>query len=134
MEDKFGEFEKWHESPEEEGGTLGVGTLAHATASANRDSILRFGLDWSRMGAAPGIAGSRGPELDAVFLDYIERIGFFTRMSRQPCDVWGVDVEGLWIERYEGWLIHRSRIPPSRLHLLAQDLPPGHEWEEWAAD
>jgi len=46
--------------------------LAHATASVNRDSTEQWGLDWRHMGIAPGIAGSVGPELDTVFLDYIE--------------------------------------------------------------
>jgi len=34
----------------------------------NRESILAHGLDWTRMGAAPGIAGSPVPEDDGVFL------------------------------------------------------------------
>lgn len=48
---------------------VGDGVLAHATASVNRASIERWGPDWRHMGAAPGIAGSSGPELEAVFLD-----------------------------------------------------------------
>ena len=40
-----------------------------------------------------------------------------TRMSRLPCDVWEVDVRGLWIEEYEGWLIHKQPISPDRLRL-----------------
>lgn len=86
--------------------------------------LLSGALDWNRMGAAQGIAGSRSPELDAVFLDHFEGIEFFTHMSRQPCDVWEVDVAGLWIEKHEDWLIHRSPIAPDRLRLVAQDLPP----------
>jgi hypothetical protein len=97
---------------------------AHATAAANRESIIEFGLDWNRMGVAQGIAGSRRHELDAVFLDHVETIEFFTRMSRQPCDVWEVDVTGLWLEKDEGWLIHRSPIVPDRLRLIESDLPP----------
>ena len=102
---------------------MGSGVLAHATATVNRDSIAEWGLDWTRMGAAQGIAGSYKPELDAVFLDHIEGIEFFTHMSRQPCDVWEVDVTGLWIEKHEDWLIHRSPIALGRLRLVAQDLP-----------
>jgi len=45
-------------------------------------------------------------------------------MSRLPCDVWEVDVRGLWIEEYEGWLIHTNPINPDRLRLLKTDLPP----------
>jgi len=76
------------------------------------------------MGLAPGIAGSSQPEQEAVFLDYIERVEFFTRMSREPCDVWNVDVSGLLIEEYEGWMIHRGPIGPERLTLALADLPP----------
>jgi hypothetical protein len=82
------DFEAFVSSFSDEGGAVGVGVLAHATAAVNRDSITEFGLDWNRMGAAQGIAGSRCPELDAVFFDHVETIEFFTRMSRQPCDVW----------------------------------------------
>lgn len=76
------------------------------------------------MADAPGIAGSARPELEAVFLDHVESVKFFTGMSRQPCDVWEVDVAGLWIEMHDNWLIHRSPIPPERLRLIVQDLPP----------
>jgi hypothetical protein len=122
--DDVTDFQKWEQSIRDNGGAVGIGTLAHATASANRESILRWGLDWKRMGDARGIAGSGQPELEAVFLDHVDGIEFFTRMSRQPCDVWEVDVTGLWIEIHEDWLIHRSPIASSRLRLLATDLPP----------
>jgi hypothetical protein len=124
MEDESTEFQRWEGSIIDNGGAIGFGTLAHATASTNRESILQWGLDWRRMGVAPGIAGSSQPELEAVFLDHVEAIEFFTRMSRQPCDVWEVDVDGLWIEMHDDWMVHRSPIPPSRLRLIAQDLPP----------
>ena len=42
--------------------------LFHVTSALNRDSILAHGLDWTRMGAAPGIAGSLTPEEEGVFL------------------------------------------------------------------
>jgi hypothetical protein len=106
------------------GGGFGGGALAHATASANRASILQWGLDWKRMGIAPGIAGSSRYELDAVFLDHIETISFFTGMSRLPCDVWEVDARGLWLEEFEGWIIHKQPISPDRLRLSKTDLPP----------
>jgi hypothetical protein len=106
------------------GGNLGHGSLAHATASANRESIREWGLDWKRMGIASGIAGSLRFELDAVFLDHIHGVHFFTGMSRLPCDVWEVDVRGLWIEEYEGWLIHKQPISPDRLRLSKTYLPP----------
>jgi len=73
------------------------GEMFHATAAENRQSILRHGLDWrQQIGTAPGIAGNREPELEAVFLcESHEEIGFFTRMSRLPADVWAVRVDGL---------------------------------------
>jgi hypothetical protein len=81
------------------------------------------------MDTAPGIAGSIRPELEAVFLDDVTGIAFFTGMSRLPTDVWEVDVRGLWIEIYEGWLIHRSPIAADRIHLIAEDVPPkSREW------
>src|SRR5260221_14485904 len=45
-----------------------MGDLFHLSSAADRDSILAHGLDWTRMGAAPGIAGSTAPEADGVFL------------------------------------------------------------------
>ena len=42
--------------------------LFHVTSALNRDSILAHGLDWTRMGAAPGIAGSLTPEEEGMFL------------------------------------------------------------------
>jgi hypothetical protein len=81
------------------------------------------------MDTAPGIAGSIRPELEAVFLDDVTGIAFFTGMSRLPTDVWEVDVRGLWIEIYEGWPIHRSPIAADRIHLIAEDVPPkSREW------
>lgn len=121
---------EWERSMVENGGAAGAGVLVHATASANRESIMKWGLDWKPMGDAPGVAGSGRPELAAVFLDHIHGIGFFTGMSQRPCDVWEVDVTGLWLELHENWLIHRSPIAPDRLRLLARDLPPGTR--QWA--
>jgi hypothetical protein len=42
--------------------------LFHVSSAANRKSILAHGLDWTRMGAARGIAGSTTPEQEGVFL------------------------------------------------------------------
>ena len=44
------------------------GEMFHATATENRQSILRHGLDWRQMGTVPGIAGSREPELPSRLL------------------------------------------------------------------
>src|ERR1700757_3831478 len=66
--------------------------LFHVSSAANRESILAYGLDWTRMGAAPGIAGSTAPEQEGVFLCRDEfEAGFFVRINNTggPVDVWG---------------------------------------------
>jgi len=71
------------------------------------------------MGIAPGIArNQRKPELEAVFLGDPDEADFFVRISDLPTDVWEVDINGLWIEKYGSWLIHRKAILPSRIRLL----------------
>ena len=98
----------------------GSGEMFHVTATENRQSILRHGLDWHQMGTTAGIAGSREPELPAVFLcESREDTGFFTEMSRLPADVWAVRVDGLWVETGpDGWIILPEPVPPERLRLL----------------
>ncbi len=65
--------------------------LCHVTSALNRGSILAHGLDWTRMGAAPGIAGSLVPEKEGVFLcrdefeaDFFVRINNTGTVSRDP--------------------------------------------------
>lgn len=96
------------------------GEMFHATATQNRQSILRHGLDWEQMGTAPGIAGSREPELPAVFLcESREETGFFTGMSRLPADIWAVAVDGRWVESGpDGWILLPEPVPPERLRLV----------------
>jgi len=98
----------------------GGGEMFHVTATENRQSILRHGLDWRQMGTTAGIAGSREPELPAVFLcENRDETGFFTQMSRLPADVWAVRVDGLWVETGpHGWIIVSEPVPPERLRLL----------------
>ena len=74
------------------------------------------------MGAAPGIAGSRAPEADGVFLcaDGFEA-GFFVQMNNSggPVDVWavtGVDEEQL-IDNGNGFWYFPGRIPPGQVAL-----------------
>jgi hypothetical protein len=103
----------------------GDGELIHFSASANRESIRQWGLDWRRMGAAPGIAGSTRPELPVVFLDEPGLGGIFRTMGRTVTDMWAVDVTGLWIESGpDGWYVHGNPISPARLRLAEADLPP----------
>jgi hypothetical protein len=98
----------------------GSGEMFHVTATENRQSILRHGLDWRQMGTTAGIAGSREPELPAVFLcENRDETGFFTQMSRLPADVWAVRVDELWVETGpDGWIIVPEPVPPERLRLL----------------
>lgn len=100
---------------------VGEGEMFHATAVENRQSILRHGLHWARMGAVSGIAGSHEPELHAIFLcESLAEIRFFTRMARSATDVWAVRVDGLWVENGpSGWTSIFDSIAPERLRLVA---------------
>ena len=77
---------------------LGHGQMFHVSASANRESILRYVLDWRRMGPATGVAGSQSPELPGIFLQEFAEDDFFVRMAAFATDIWGVLVDGRWIE------------------------------------
>jgi hypothetical protein len=109
----------------------GEGELFHVTAAVNRESIRRHGLDWRRMGAAPGIAGSAGPERAAVFAcDSRDEAAFFLQMADSPSDVWAIRADGLWVENGpQGWSIITEPIDPGRLRLADRDLPPGRPRE-----
>lgn len=94
----------------------------HVTAAANRDSILRHGLDWTRMGAAPGIAGSPVPESPAVYVCRGKsEVEFFLHIGaeRDPLDVWeiaGVD-EAEIRESDTGFAYLAATVSPDRLTL-----------------
>ncbi|HKN93622.1 MAG TPA: hypothetical protein VJU60_04755 [Thermoleophilaceae bacterium] len=102
------------------------GELFHVTATANRESINRHGLDWRRMRDAQGIAGSLGPELPAVFLaESRDDADFFVDMARVPVDIWAVRVDGLWLESGpDGWVLVASPIERGRINLVATDIAP----------
>jgi hypothetical protein len=105
---------------------LGDGELFHVSAAANRESIARHGLDWRRMGAAAGVAGSPTPEVAAIFLADDWSVDFFLQMAYKVSDVWAVDVTGLWLEGGpDGWYIVPQPIPASRLRLARTDVPGG---------
>ena len=104
------------------------------TPSENRDSILRHGLDWRHGGG--GIAGSRAPEQNGVFLarDRSEA-EFFVQMGKRrfaALDIWAVTLdsghsgqlayEDELCREFDGFLCWMEPIPPSRLQLLAHDL------------
>lgn len=72
---------------------VAVPVFFHVSSVANRESIRAFGLDWTRMGAAPGIAGSTRPEAEGIFLCADEfTADFFVRMNNTggAVDVWEV--------------------------------------------
>lgn len=118
----------WEERGASAGYAHGMTRLFHVSSVANRDSILAHGLDWTRMGAAAGIAGSAAAEVDGVFLCADEfEVGFFVGMNNSggPVDVWavtGVD-EGQLIESGNGFSYYPAKIPPSQATLI-----------EWPAD
>jgi hypothetical protein len=108
---------------------VGAGEMFHVAAADNRDSILVHGLDWRRM-SGHGIAGSQGPELDAIFLcESVDETDFFLGMARSPSDVWGVRVDDLVIENGpDGWWIVTQPVPPDRLNLVRSDVAP-RRWD-----
>lgn len=99
----------------------------HVTSAANRASIRRHGLDWSRMGAAPGIAGSRAPEVQGCFLAADEwDADYFVRMNNTggPVDVWQVSgIEAGDLLEFSGYAYLPARIPARQLRLVRTDLP-----------
>jgi len=68
--------------------------MFHVSSVRNRESIQAHGLDWTRMSGAWGIAGSRQPEVDGIFLspDHFTA-QFFVRMNNTggTVDIWAVD-------------------------------------------
>jgi hypothetical protein len=103
-----------------------VSRLLHVSSTRNRESISRHGLDWARMGAARGIAGSERPEVDGIFLcrnDF--EADWFVRMNNTggPVDVWGVDGvdEAELVESGNGYAHLPARIPPGQLTLIERE-------------
>jgi hypothetical protein len=100
----------------------------HVTSSRNRASIRQHGLDWRRMGAAPGIAGSAAPEQQGCFLCRESDIDWFVSMNSTgtTVDVWalsGVDEEAL-IQSPEGYDYLPAPVPAERLTLARADAAP----------
>lgn len=107
---------------------MDVPTLFHVTSVLNRKSIITHGLDWTRMGSAPGIAGSTAPEEQGIFLcrDDFEA-DFFVRINNTggPVDVWAVDgiEEEQLIVWDTGFCYFPAPIPPGQL-TLCEHRPP----------
>jgi hypothetical protein len=108
-----------------------MGRRFHVTSAANRASIEEFGLDWTRMGAARGIAGSPRPEVDGCFLAEEGEIEWFVHMNNTggPADVWAVDGvdEGDLVDNGNGYFYLPQVIARASLTLIHSDLPPG-DW------
>jgi hypothetical protein len=106
-----------------------VTRLFHVSSSRNRGSIEAHGLDWSLMMTAPGIAGSREPEVDGVFV-CLDRftVDFFVRVNNTggPVDVWAIDDvdQTHLVETASGFSYLPSRIGPEHLSLLDQAVQP----------
>ncbi|MFH9978691.1 hypothetical protein ACH4ND_05395 [Streptomyces sp. NPDC017179] len=108
---------------------LDTSNYIHVSSVLNRQSIAQHGLDWARMGAAPGIAGSRRPEVEGIFVCRgEEEAEFFLQINntRGPVDVWSVDGidEGLLLDNGNGFVYLPGRIPAERVRLLRSDVPP----------
>ncbi|WP_306327628.1 hypothetical protein [Streptomyces venezuelae] len=101
----------------------------HVSSLLNRRSIARHGLDWTLMGAAPGIAGSRRPEVEGIFVCRgEEEAGFFLQINNTggPVDLWSVDGvdEGLLVDNGNGFVYLPGRIPAAQVRLARSDVPP----------
>jgi hypothetical protein len=103
--------------------------MFHVSSSRNRESIRVNGLDWTRMGASRGIAGSNRPEQDGCFVcDSEDLADLFVRMNNTggPVDMWAVDDvdEGDLVESPEGFCYLPFKIAASRLTLVREEIPP----------
>ncbi|MDQ6522353.1 hypothetical protein RB608_02015 [Nocardioides sp. LHD-245] len=100
----------------------------HLSSRLNRASISTHGLDWSRMGAAPGIAGSDGPEVEGCFLCDEGEVDWFIRINNTggPVDLWQVDgvADDDLVEFDTGYSYLPERIPPRQVRLVRTDIPP----------
>jgi hypothetical protein len=110
--------------------------LFHVSPAANRESIREHGLDWTRMGAAPGLASGRHlPEEPLVYLDEERGFSLWFRNHGQLMDVWEVRAEGLDLVRTgDGWIVSPKPIAPERLTLLEKDLDPQDQTDEPESD
>ncbi|MFB6837575.1 hypothetical protein [Streptomyces sp. NPDC056361] len=110
---------------------LDTSNLFHVSSMLNRQSIEQHGLDWTRMGAAPGIAGSRRPEVEGIFVCRgEEEAGFFLQINNTggPIDIWSVDGidEGLLLDNGNGFVYLPGRIPAAQVRLARSDVPLQH--------
>jgi hypothetical protein len=102
--------------------------LFHVTSVDNRASITEHGLDWTRMNAARGIAGSRRPEQEGCFLADEWTADYFVRLNNTggPVDVWAVEAvdELQLLTSPEGYQYLPELISADRLTLVRRDIEP----------
>ncbi len=108
-------------------GVSDLPSFFHVSSVLNRESIAKYGLDWTRMGAAPGIAGSSRPEAEGVFICRGEdEAQFFLSINNTggPVDLWSVDGvdEGSLTDNGSGFVYLPSRIPADRVRLVRTDI------------
>jgi hypothetical protein len=100
----------------------------HVSPAANRESIRAHGLDWTQMGAAPGIAtGAHTPEEDGNYLARdMPEAEFFVELAnhREFLDIWHVKPDGLPLVLRDGFTLCRVPIPADRLALFKMDADP----------
>jgi hypothetical protein len=106
----------------------GEGVMFHTTFVQNRASIRRHGLDWRRFNET-GIAGSRQPETDGIFLSsdlwFAEWFAEMGRNRGREVDIWEVRLGGQWLISDpssgcgidDNWMICLEPIPNGALRL-----------------
>ena len=107
-----------------------VARLFHVSSVKNRDSIMEYGLDWSRMSASSGIAGSRHPEEEGCFMCLTrDDCDFFIYINNTGgrVDVWAVDgIDELELTvTGQGFSYFPGEISPKSLTLVERDLDRG---------
>jgi hypothetical protein len=103
----------------------------HVTATRNRESIETYGLDWTRMKDALGIAGSVQPEQEDCFLCLHEgEVSWFVSMNNSggSVDVWAVggveEAELVTSPKATVTCARISRPSASRSSALTSNLKP----------
>lgn len=110
------------------------GVWFHTSFVENRDSIRARGLDW-RLFAGSGIAGSRAPETEGIFLCAdLESADFFVQMGKRRgrgADIWAAALRGQWLISDpsasggldDNWMICLKPIPARALALRSPGQP-----------
>jgi hypothetical protein len=107
-------------------------TYYHITSSLNRASIEQHGLDPTRMGNVPGIAGAGVPEVDGVFLAFdlweVRAYANF-RVHQEMLDIWRInDLDAELRETPNGTFYVEGPIPREMIELIAEVDPQSPDW------